>query len=254
MSIVFELGRPESSFVDDAGRSARAMLSWFSAVSRAVTATVVAVVGGLVLWSVLPAALGWDSHVVVSGSMQPRIMTGDIVLTERIEPTAIKPGYVVAFPDPANPGRQILHRVESIDEDGKLVTRGDANQSADSTHVDPSTVQGFGRLRVPYVGLPVFWQAHGETVRLAIFMTVLLGAVTFVVLDGVARSEDDEDGSEDGDEDSDDLAGVEPAVDSHDEDEIFLSDLFASDQYGAVLDSSSADDEFASSADHSPRA
>ncbi len=193
MSIVFELGRPESSFVDDPGRSARAMLSWFTAISRVVAGTVVAVIGGLILWSVLPTALGWESHVVVSGSMQPRIMTGDVVLTERIDPKAIKPGFVVAFADPANPGRQILHRVERIDEDGKLVTRGDANRSSDSTHIHPSAVEGMGRLRVPYVGLPVFWQMHGDNIRLVLVALVLSGAAIFVVLDGVGRANDDED-------------------------------------------------------------
>ena len=193
MSIVFELGRPESSFVDDPGRSARAMLSWFTAISRVVAGTVVAVIGGLVLWSVLPTALGWESHVVVSGSMQPRIMTGDVVLTEPIDPEAIKPGFVVAFADPANPGRQILHRVESIDEDGKLVTRGDANRSSDSTHIDPSAVDGLGRLRVPYVGLPVFWRMHGENVRLVLSALLLSGAAIFVVLDGAGRADDEED-------------------------------------------------------------
>ncbi len=189
MSIVFELGRSVSPTSGDTGRQARAVLSWFLALARAVAAGFVAVVGGLVMWSVLPTALGWDSHVVVSGSMAPRIQAGDVVLTEPIPPAAIKPGYVIAFEDPSHPGRKLLHRVEGISPDGSLVTRGDANSTADSTAVSPAAVGGLGRLRVPYVGLPVLWQSQGDVCAIAF---AVLGLLALGVFAGRDRAGDED--------------------------------------------------------------
>src|SRR5690606_15671141 len=42
--------------------------------------SVLATVAGLLVWTVLPMALGWQPAVVLSGSMEPAIRTGDVVL------------------------------------------------------------------------------------------------------------------------------------------------------------------------------
>ena len=65
---------------------------------------------GLVLASLAPLALGYSAHVVVSGSMAPRINAGDVVLTQPVTPTELRPGQVLLFADPQRPGGLLLHR------------------------------------------------------------------------------------------------------------------------------------------------
>lgn len=118
----------------------------------------------LLLWLgafvVVPSlGLGWDPVVVTSGSMQPRIRPGDVVLLERGDTSDLGLGSVVTFEDPAAPGTLTTHRISGVNPDGTYRTRGDANRVADSTPVQPEAVKGVGKLLVPFVGLPVTWLA-----------------------------------------------------------------------------------------------
>ncbi|GIG27514.1 signal peptidase I [Cellulomonas marina] len=134
--------------------------------TAATTATaVLACVGGLGTWALLPAVVGWETRVVVSGSMVPALAVGDLVVTAP-PPGPVLPGHVVVFDEPGGTGRTVVHRVRSVRPDGALVTRGDANGSDDGAPLAPADVRGVARLRVPLVGLPAVWARQGEAGRL----------------------------------------------------------------------------------------
>lgn len=108
-------------------------------------------VGALAAWSVAPIAVGWHPVVVVSGSMEPHVHPGDVVLVDsRIR--APRPGQVVLVRDPETSTGSKLHRVVRFDAEGRLVTKGDANPTEDTTPVDPSDVEGVARVLVPGAG------------------------------------------------------------------------------------------------------
>ncbi|MGI5182400.1 signal peptidase I [Dactylosporangium sp. CA-152071] len=130
----------------------------------------------LVAATVLPGLAGWRSYVVMSGSMEPAIHPGDVIVGAPADSTTIVPGRVVVF---QVDGRRLAHRVESRTAAG-FVTRGDANATADSAPVPPAAVMGVARLRVPAVGLPVYWAAtrqwHPLSTAAAALLFVLLAA------------------------------------------------------------------------------
>ncbi|MBW4718076.1 signal peptidase I [Saccharothrix obliqua] len=128
------------------------------AVCRAVLGAVV----GLVLWSVLPLLIGWQSTAVVSGSMTPRIDRGDVVVASPITGDEVAAGQIVLFADPGPNDRTLLHRVLTVNTDRTLVTKGDANASPDPTPVPAENVRGLARLRIPWAGLPVTWVNEGR--------------------------------------------------------------------------------------------
>jgi signal peptidase len=154
-------------------------VSWASIVAQAVVAAVLVALVGLVFWSVAPRVAGFQGHVVVSGSMQPRLAPGDVVLTREVTPQQLQPGQVLLFPDPERPDRLLLHRLVSFDADGDLVTRGDANQSNDSAHVPAGSVIGRAQLRVPHVGLPAYWRAQGQWGHIGLVAGLLAAATVF---------------------------------------------------------------------------
>ncbi|WP_448621180.1 signal peptidase I [Geodermatophilus sp. URMC 65] len=149
-----------------------------AAVYRAVVAAVLVAVAGLVFLALAPRLVGFQGHVVVSGSMEPRLSPGDVVLTRPVLPQDLQPGQVLLFPDPEGADRLVLHRLVSFDERGDLVTRGDANQSNDSTHVPTSSVIGAAEVGVPYVGLPAYWRSTGQWGHLAALTVLLGGAIS----------------------------------------------------------------------------
>jgi len=153
-------------------RSTRAALA-VTLAGRAVLATLAL----LLLVSVLPVVLGWQSTVVLSGSMQPGLVPGDVAVVRPVATADLEPGQVLLVDDPDAPGRLRLHRLVAV-EAGGLRLRGDANPSADGSLVDPAAVHGVGTLRLPAIGLPALWAATGRTTPLAgtaAALAVLLG-------------------------------------------------------------------------------
>lgn len=139
-------------------------------------------------WAAAPVALGWLPTTVMTASMSPAIEVGDVVVSRPMPPDALLPGRVVLADDPDWPDRLRLHRISGIDPDGALITKGDANPSADSSPLHPDAVRGVGVLRVPWVGLPVVWLKTAGVVPLG---AVAVGFALCVVL-ALRRGDDDE--------------------------------------------------------------
>ena len=82
-----------------------------------------------------PSLFGYTPMIVLTDSMEPLIMTGDVVIAKAVDPNTITEGDVISFFDPASPDDAILtHRVISIyEEDGVRYanTAGDNNANSD---------------------------------------------------------------------------------------------------------------------------
>lgn len=155
--------------------------TWTALAITSLARGILAVLGCLLLWSVIPAALGWHSTVVMSGSMEPRLHVGDVVVSRPIDPAKVRPGQVLLVNDPDHPGRLRLHRLAVIRPDGMLTLRGDANAQNDSTPVARDAVHGVGSLHIPYVGAPVYWATihdYQHIALLAAALAVLIGAAS----------------------------------------------------------------------------
>jgi signal peptidase I len=148
----------------------------------------------LVLVSVLPTAAGWETSVVMSGSMAPTVQPGDVTLVRPVAPADLRPGQVLLVDDPDVPGQLRLHRLVSV-ESGGLRLRGDANPQADSSLVDPAAVHGVGALRLPMLGAPVLWAAQHRFLPLASTALVLGILVGLALLSGPPGPPGPRDGS-----------------------------------------------------------
>ncbi len=133
---------------------------------------------GLLFWAVAPTALGWRAALITSGSMEPGIRPGDLVMlvpidADEVARSSLK-GAVVQVNNPVRPGQLLVHRVVGKDPKGALITKGDANANRDYAPVQPSQVLGVARIRVPFAGLPVLWLQNGQPVPLMALGLVLL--------------------------------------------------------------------------------
>ena len=92
----------------------------------------------------LSIPLGFRSLTVMSGSMDPNLGVGDVVIERQISPTDVRVGDIVTFRDPTDQQTLITHRVRSFKvHDGTVdfVTKGDANNT-----VERWSIQVNGRL------------------------------------------------------------------------------------------------------------
>jgi signal peptidase len=149
-------------------------LAWALLVARTLATTLVTITLGLVAWSVLPRAAGWSPSVVMTGSMEPRLHPGDVVLSAPATAQMVKPGQIILVTNPAQPAHLLVHRFVRWSSTGQIITKGDANPTEDSTPVPPADVHGLPRLRLPYVGLGVVWLRNHDWRHLGLALLVLL--------------------------------------------------------------------------------
>ena len=152
-----------------------------TAFSAAATVAVVALIVALV---VVPRLVGGASLTVLTGSMEPSLSPGDVVVTRGMSAdevcTDVPVGSIVTFlPKPDDPAL-ITHRVvgKTIGtfDDGtrcRLVTQGDANSAVDDP-VSPAQVRGVFLYGLPKLGWAQQW-ATGNTQGL-----MIVGALALV--------------------------------------------------------------------------
>jgi signal peptidase len=162
---------------------ARKMDLWARLVAATLAKAAIILALSLAMWAAAPAILGWHPTTVVTGSMEPRIHPGDVVVARPVPTDELRPGQVLLVDDPDHHDRLRLHRLVRTTPDGSLVLRGDANAGEDSTPVDPRAVHGVGFLRVPYVATPILWIQNQAWTNLAILLAVILTLVSATGLD-----------------------------------------------------------------------
>jgi signal peptidase len=91
--------------------------------------------------------------VIVTGSMEPMIKPGDVVLVQKLEGDEVRLGDVIQYYHPEIK-INITHRVIDINREGQmaLITKGDNNSSVDADPVMPEQVKGKVIKVLPKVG------------------------------------------------------------------------------------------------------
>ena len=98
----------------------------------------------------------WSVDTVFSGSMEPELKVGGVVVTRPVEAEDIKAGDIITFYPPTS-GQLTSHRVIAV-ADGSPVrfqTKGDANENADPFLVPAESVAGKVGLHLPYIGYAI---------------------------------------------------------------------------------------------------
>jgi signal peptidase I len=137
-----------------------------------------AVMATLAIIALLPILLGWRPMIILSGSMEPTISVGDVVLTSDMPAgQTYGDGMVVAFETVTVGDEPIIkmHRIVETRDDG-FITQGDANADRDSGTLTENEIHGAGRLLVPFIGLPVYWMGR-DPLALAAWVLGTLVAV-----------------------------------------------------------------------------
>lgn len=110
---------------------------------------------GLALLIAGPLALGDHPHTDLSGSMEPAISPGDVIIDQQIRPSEAKVGEIVTFRDPQDQHKLLTHRVVKITRHNSrmwFVTKGDANNTYEHWEVPAGGQIGKLWYTVPWVG------------------------------------------------------------------------------------------------------
>jgi signal peptidase len=135
----------------------RALRLAASAVSGAALVVVVLLALAMI---VVPLALHATPFTVLTGSMEPSLPPGTLVVSRPVDPARIRIGDVVTYQLESNRPAVVTHRVVGIGSgaEGELtfVTRGDSNNVADEP-IRAVQVRGVVVYHVPYAGYVNTW-------------------------------------------------------------------------------------------------
>ena len=98
-----------------------------------------------------PVSLAGDTHYepVYTGSMEPAIPVGSVVVIKPVDPETLKIGDIICFQ--LSQPTSITHRIINITDQG-FITKGDANEDPDQWIVKKENVIGKAIFTIPYIG------------------------------------------------------------------------------------------------------
>lgn len=143
------------------------------------------VVVTILLVSVGPRVLPYQTYFVRSGSMEPTIGTGSMVVLTKVDGSQLQPGDIITFKNPDDESVLVTHRIveiETTDQGRVFVTKGDANADVDAWRVPASGTGWKYKFNVPVIGY-VFGYLGTPQARLGLLVVPALILGLLAVLD-----------------------------------------------------------------------
>jgi len=131
----------------------------------------------LFIGSIVPGVGNYHVLTVLSGSMEPAIKTGSVVVVSPAE--EYEPGHVVTFKTGSESEIPTTHRIKDVEIDRGntvYVTKGDANPGADLSRISKEDIIGKARFSIPYMGYIV------EFIRTPIGFIIVIGLPAIVII------------------------------------------------------------------------
>ena len=105
----------------------------------------------------LPFLQNYQLFTVLSGSMEPTLNVGGVIIVEKVDPMTLEEGDIITFVsnDTTLNGKVVSHRILQVvdNNNGRMfITKGDANEDRDDAAAVPDNVIGRVIFHIPYLG------------------------------------------------------------------------------------------------------
>lgn len=121
-----------------------------------------------------PDFFGYKSFVIVSGSMEPTIMTGDAIFVKEVPQKEIKTNDIISF---SQGGTIVTHRViETTEENGvkRYKTKGDNNNTEDREKITYEQIEGKYQFKINQFGTIIKILKSKITLAILVIMIVII--------------------------------------------------------------------------------
>ena len=113
----------------------------------------IAIIIAIFLLFYRPVSLAGDTlyEPVYSGSMEPAIPVGSVVVIKPVDPETLKVEDIICFKISESATTTVTHRIINITNEG-FITKGDANEDPDQWIVKKENVIGKAIFTIPFIG------------------------------------------------------------------------------------------------------
>ena len=124
--------------------------------------------------------LGFECYTVISGSMQPKYMVGDLLYVKEVDPYSIKKGDDITFI--LNEDLVVAtHRVIRVDTaNQRFYTKGIANEIEDSEPIHFNNVIGVPQFHIPKLGYGSDFVQNPPGMYITIGVGIILILIVFL--------------------------------------------------------------------------
>lgn len=147
-------------------------------------AFIIVLIFGFFLFITSNNIAGMRSFIVKSGSMEPAIPIGALVITQRIHPSLLEPGDVITYIRPTEEKDFITHRVLGVSTQNEYVriqTKGDHNLVPDTWQVSGGNVIGRVQISLPWFGFALAFMQS----KIGILLFILIPA-SFILVEEIS--------------------------------------------------------------------
>ena len=124
----------------------------------------------------------FGSAVVLTGSMEPSIKTGSLILIKKVPDESLRIGDVITFRPLNNSSVLLTHRIIDVDREmPSFITQGDANKTPDNGYVYPDSIVGKVIVAIPKLGSFMNYLKTPQGMIIFVVIIVLLQALWYMI-------------------------------------------------------------------------
>ena len=141
---------------------------------------VIAIIAIVFLVFYRPVSLLGDTRYepVYTGSMEPAIPVGSVVVIKPVNPETLKTGDIICFKLESESTTTVTHRIINVTDEG-FTTKGDANEDPDQWTVKKENVIGKLVFTIPYFG----YIGYFVRTPIGLILLIVLPASLIIILE-----------------------------------------------------------------------
>lgn len=133
------------------------------------------IIQAIIKTSETPNFLGIKTYVIISGSMEPNLQIGDIVIVKKVAQNELEKGDIISY----RQGQSVItHRIaEVIDKEGEVEykTKGDNNNAEDSGTISYEMIEGKVVKHISQVGkIAIILQKKGTIIFIILILYIYI--------------------------------------------------------------------------------
>lgn len=130
----------------------------------------------------IPEIFGRKPFVVLSGSMKPNILIGDLIIVKEVDANTLQKDDIIAYRDDKD--LVTTHRIINViktDEDICFETKGDSNNVKDSSLVCSNDIEGKYIHRIARIGNLILFVQQPLGFGIMMITILLIGVIIFMI-------------------------------------------------------------------------
>lgn len=130
----------------------------------------------------IPGIFGRKPFVVLSGSMKPNILIGDLIIVKEVDANTLQKDDIIAYRDDKD--LVTTHRIINViktDEDTCFETKGDSNNVKDSALVCSNDIEGKYIQRIARLGNLILFVQQPLGFGIMMITILLIGVIIFMI-------------------------------------------------------------------------